>query len=618
MRSRFDSGIHSFHIPVMGTAFSVDSPIKVAKYGISSVISIVDDALVEQMRKFYCEKSGYDYTPISKYDDDYRARRITAYLNLVDSIVKIKFEEVRNSPFQPGSEICKYFEMLEDDSPLKDNYRKMQIEANPALKAAMQEELRERMQAGSIDVNIMTKLDRQNFSPKDKSPLPEEYSDALSALRGYALSTLNSAIVFSAGFNRRLYSYAEKFEDFFTTATGEIKKKIVLKVSDYRSALIQGRFFAKKGLWVSEYRIESGLNCGGHAFATDGFLMGPILDEFKRKRGELIDDLHKIYEAAVKLKSDISFPGPLPVRITAQGGIGTSREQNFLMRFFNIDGTGWGSPFLLCPEVTNVDQQTLEKLSQAEEKDLYLSDVSPLGVPFNNLRGSLSDLERDRKAAMGKPGSACPKGYLVSNTEFTERPICTASRQYQKLKIDQFQEKDLPKDKFEEEVKRVTVKACICHDLSESVMIKHNIEAKNGVQRFTAICPGPNIAYFSRINTLREMVDHIYGRMNVLNQTYRPHMFIKELKMYIDYFRKEVKKFIESGFDKKRREYLDEFQKNLFDGIEFYKDLFPKMFEESQEYREMAIMQVNAIQKQLEDFLRQNAAVLNNATKNFA
>jgi len=66
-----------------------------------------------------------------------------------------------------------------------------------------------------------------------------------------------------------------------------LKKKIILKVSDFRSAIIQGNFFAKKGLWVSEYRIESGLNCGGHAFATDGFLLGPILEEFKQKRNNL-------------------------------------------------------------------------------------------------------------------------------------------------------------------------------------------------------------------------------------------------------------------------------------------------------------------------------------------
>ena len=66
----------------MGTGFSIDTPIKVAKYGISSVISIVDDCLIEDMRK-YLTTRGKDYTPISNEDEDHRARRITAHLNLV-------------------------------------------------------------------------------------------------------------------------------------------------------------------------------------------------------------------------------------------------------------------------------------------------------------------------------------------------------------------------------------------------------------------------------------------------------------------------------------------------------------------------------------------------------
>ena len=68
----------------MGTGFSIDTPVKVAKYGISSVISLVDDVLIEEMRKYYCQKTGENYVPITKYDEDYRARRITAYLDLVD------------------------------------------------------------------------------------------------------------------------------------------------------------------------------------------------------------------------------------------------------------------------------------------------------------------------------------------------------------------------------------------------------------------------------------------------------------------------------------------------------------------------------------------------------
>ena len=117
--------IHTFHIPVMGTAFSIDTPIKVARYGIHSVISLVDDALIEQMRKFYCEKEGESYTPITKDDEDFRARRITAYLDLVNRIVQRQFTELKGSAFEPGTEITKYFELLPEDSVLKAAWQHM-------------------------------------------------------------------------------------------------------------------------------------------------------------------------------------------------------------------------------------------------------------------------------------------------------------------------------------------------------------------------------------------------------------------------------------------------------------------------------------------------------------
>ena len=121
------------------------------------------------------------------------------------------------------------------------------------------------------------------------------------------------------------------FDDFYPSTDGKIKKKIVLKVSDYRSAIIQGKFLAKKGLWVSEYRIESGLNCGGHAFATDGLLMGPILSEFRENRNNLVDETFDILTAALtKLNKKVPVQ-KLPIKITAQGGVGTSDEQDFLI-----------------------------------------------------------------------------------------------------------------------------------------------------------------------------------------------------------------------------------------------------------------------------------------------
>ena len=573
--------IHTFHVPVMGTAFSIDTPVKVARYGIHSVISLVDDTLIEQMRKFYCEKEGEDYTPITKHDEDFRARRITAYLDLVNRIVQRQFSELKASAFEPGTEITKYFELLPEDSVLKAAWRHMLSQTDPKLKADLQKNLRESIKPGDINVNIMTKLDRNNYDNQG-ALLPAEFSDALSALRGYAQSSLQSAIVFSAGINRRLYTYAEQFKDFYADATGNIKKRIVLKVSDFRSSIVQGKFFAKKGIWISEYRVESGLNCGGHAFATDGFLMGPILEEFRVKRQELIDELHKIYNEALKLKKNISFAKPHELRVTAQGGIGTYNEDKFLRSHYGLNATGWATPFLLVPEVTNVDPVTMEKLARAGEKDLYLSDVSPLGVPFNSLRDSLSDIEKDQKIMRGRPGSACPKSYLVSNTEFTDQPICTASRQYQKLKLDQLASQNLDEIEYKKRFDTIVVKACICHDLGQPALSNNNIVTK--VPGFTAVCPGPNLAYFSKIATLKEMVDQIYGRTNLLNDTPRPNMFIKELGMYVDYLKKDITKSL-GIMNEQKIKYFTEFKNNLLDGIEYYRKLFPQMTEESVEYR---------------------------------
>jgi hypothetical protein len=184
----------------------------------------------------------------------------------------------------------------------------------------------------------------------------------LSALRGYANSKIKSSIIFSAGLNPRLFSYCETFEDFYPDLKGIINKKIILKVSDYRSALIQGKYLAKKGLWISEFRIESGINCGGHAFISNGIPLGPILEDFKNKRNELYNELFIECENALNILVRNPFIIKPELKITAQGGIGTSEENSFLIDYYNLDSTGWGSPFLLVPEATNVDDETLNKL----------------------------------------------------------------------------------------------------------------------------------------------------------------------------------------------------------------------------------------------------------------
>src|SRR5690606_35112515 len=204
------------------------------------------------------------------------------------------------------------------------------------------------------------------------------------------------------GLNPRLYNYLENFREFDALSWGVFKKKIIIKVSDYRSALIQGKYLAKKGIWVSEFRIESGLNCGGHAFATQGILLGPILEEFRENRKELAESLFQLYAPAVK-KKGLEFEKPHAIKVTVQVGVGTAAEDEFLRKHYDIDGTGWGTPFLLCPEATTVDDNTLSLLSKAKEEDVVLSKSSPLGVRFNYLKGNSAELERKERIAKGSP-----------------------------------------------------------------------------------------------------------------------------------------------------------------------------------------------------------------------
>lgn len=568
---------HSFHIPVMGTGFSIDSPIKVAQYGISSVISLVDDMLIEKMRKFYSENINEPFQEITNKIEDYRAKRITAYLNLVDKIVKEKFEEVKESVKESGEAFDKYMHMLPNMSDLKKKFQEFTEQSY--TKQDLLKWVNEHLALGSIDVNIMTKLDKPNY--KDKEQLPTEFNDAHAALRGFANSDLESSIIFSAGMNPRLYSYIEQFDDFYPDATGYIKKKIVIKVSDYRSAMIQGKFLAKKGLWVSEYRIESGLNCGGHAFATEGHLMGPILQEFKDNRNELIQTTYSILADALKEKGKSEPTMPLPLKITAQGGVGTAEEHDFLINHYNLDSVGWGTPFLLVPEATSVDDETMEQLAKAKEKDLYLSGISPLGVPFNSLRGNTQDKIKYDKVESGKPGSTCPKQYLISNKDYTERPICSASRQFQKIKIKELEEQNLSANKYKEAFDKIVEKSCICVGLGTSALklnkIEHRVEGEG-----VSVCPGPNMAYFSSIVSLRDMVDHIYGNAKVALSAHRPNMFMKELKMYINHLKGRMNELAEPVAEKQLKS-LATFQQNLMDGIQYYQELAEEMKTKAEE-----------------------------------
>jgi hypothetical protein len=66
------------------------------------------------------------------------------------------------------------------------------------------------------------------------------------------------------------------------------------------------------------------------------------------------------------------------------------------------------------------------------------------------------------------------------------------------------------------------------------------------------------------------MVDHIYGRTNLLRKGYRPHVFIKELWIYLRYLNEELA-VKESEPVTKPEKYYRSFCKNMHDAVNYYR-----------------------------------------------
>ena len=130
----------------------------------------------------------------------------------------------------------------------------------------------------------------------------------------------------------------------------------------------------------------------------------------------------------------------------------------------------------------------------------------------------------------------------------------------------------LPEAEYKKQLAEVLDKECLCVGLSNAAAITYNhVLVKN--RKAVNICPGPNIAYFSKIVSLETMTDHIYGRTDILKDTQRPHMFIAELRLYIQYLKEEIAADKGRILNNKRKKYYQEFYQNLTEGINYYHNL---------------------------------------------
>lgn len=150
---------------------------------------------------------------------------------------------------------------------------------------------------------------------------------------------------------------------------------------------------------------------------------------------------------------------------------------------------------------------------------------------------------------------------------------CTASKKYQDIKLDLLNERknEISDEQFQKEFNQITEKSCLCVGLANSSYLEMGIPIK-GQSQGVVVCPGPNLAYFTKEVSLLQMVQHIYGKTNELVTANRPHFFIKELSLYINYFRNEIDVFEEATAQQLKK--VNQFKINLFEGINYYKTLF--------------------------------------------
>ena len=94
------------------------------------------------------------------------------------------------------------------------------------------------------------------------------------------------------------------------------------------------------------------------------------------------------------------------------------------------------------------------------------------------------------------------------------------------------------------------------------------------------------------------MLNHIYGRTNLINNPQRPNLFVKELTMYLDYIEKQFNETRGVPATKTLAGW-NEYLTNLSSGMEFYEQMFSTDTAWDKDTRSKTLLQLDTCRQQL-------------------
>ena len=107
------------------------------------------------------------------------------------------------------------------------------------------------------------------------------------------------------------------------------------------------------------------------------------------------------------------------------------------------------------------------------------------------------------------------------------------------------------------------------------------------------VCCRPNIEHFKKVALLKEMPNHIYGRISLLRNTERPNMFILELKINVQYLHEEIDRYM-LKLSSQAADYFEKFRENLLGAIDHCRNLAEEYIQEHKENFEKDLDQLGS------------------------